>query len=58
MKEDEIDFDLSENTCEICEEVWFTYFLADAVGGGPNYCPFCGTKFTTKNGERRDENHH
>ena len=50
-----MDFDLTENTCEICGEVFFTYFTPGLPGADPNYCPFCGVKFTTKNGGIRND---
>lgn len=50
-----IDFDLTENSCEICNEVFFTYFTGGVADSDPNYCPYCGTKFTTKNGAQRED---
>lgn len=49
-----IDFDLARNSCESCNEVFFTYFTGGAAGTDPNYCPYCGIKFTTKNGGPKD----
>lgn len=46
-------FDLIQNDCEICCHVWFDYFVPDIAREDPNYCPRCGTKFTTKNGLKR-----
>jgi DNA-directed RNA polymerase subunit RPC12/RpoP len=50
-----MDFDLTENACEICGEIFFTYYTAGLEGTDPNFCPYCGVKFTTKNGEKRND---
>jgi hypothetical protein len=53
--------DCVEHTCEICKGVWYSEYYEELRGSSildPNYCPYCGTKFTTKNGVLRDENNH
>jgi len=49
---DKVDFDLIEHACEVCGEVWFTYYVPKEIQVDPRGCPNCLTVFTTKNGDR------
>ena len=55
MTDKPIDFDLAENSCESCNEVFFTYFTGGVAGSDPKYCPYCGINFTTKNGAMKED---
>jgi len=53
-----MDFDLVESSCEICKNIFYTRYIPELEGSRivePEYCPFCGTKLTTKNGEIRND---
>jgi hypothetical protein len=48
------ELDLIQSTCEVCKNHFYTDYideLKDSPLIDPNYCPFCGVQFTTKNGE-------
>jgi hypothetical protein len=51
--------DLSEAKCEACKNVFYTEFIEELAGSRlvePEFCPFCGIRFTTKGGFPRTEN--
>lgn len=50
-------FDLVESKCEVCKNVFYTEYIEQLAGSRivePNFCPFCGVEFKTKNGEERN----